>query len=460
MKRKSFKRYIPKSIQTFINNKIHLHIKWNKDLSSSIYELDKEGLIVTVDTVLRVSSSRELNKEGFVEIPKEYFHKILHNDYTIYLDYLIEEKVIICDNKYEAGTKAKGYKINIDFYSDITSIEMSNNLLISRSIKAINQTDTKLKVSTKHRINFIKDFKIDYEAAYNYMLHCFYNKIPDSKGRIMDEYNKMILQRKLMEINDGQLFISRSKSNGRIHTNLTFLNGDYKQFINGYYYSLDIVASQPSLVNILINLVKLINGNMENCGLSISSYSIYLSYVCKILSNILGKEETAKLLEKLKIVKIPSKNEIEKWKNITQKGDVYKHLSDETFVRFGKKISRAEMKVNFMTLAFSPKNLPNEYKNLFKEIYPTINKFFNDLKSLVDIKRQHKILSILLQATESFIWVECILPELDKMNIQYHFIHDSIIIKEKDLDRAYLKIEEQFFKFGLTPQIKVEELKK
>ena len=103
---------------------------------------------------------------------------------------------------------------------------------------------------------------------------------------MINKYTKAILERKLLEIKDKQLFISRNGVNGRITTNLSLLNHDFKQFITGYDCNLDICASQPSMLIMFINLIKELKGLRAPRSNSIS-YS-YLSYVCKIITKNLG----------------------------------------------------------------------------------------------------------------------------------------------------------------------------
>lgn len=457
MKTKKLNRYIPVSIKNFIDNKLHIYIKWNKDLSSKIYSLDKEGLIVICDTILRMAGSRDTDMNNLVQIQTTSFHNILHNDYSLYLDYLIQERIVITDNFYIPGEKSISYKLNEDFIDDLTSIQMENKTFLNRTIKAINETDTKLKVSTKHKNNFKNDFKIDFVSAWNHLTNCYINQVPDKKGRLLNKYTKAVLQRKLLEINDGQLFISRSSSNGRITTNLSILNGDYKQFILGYDYSLDIVSSQPTMLNMFINLLKELRGEKS----PVISYSnSYLSYEYRIIEKTLGKSDGVRFLDGLKSVKLPSKSELDLWKNLCENGDIYRHFANEVFNITGKKMTRQEAKQIFIVVLYSPSKSPNEYKKIFSMIYPTIYKFLNDIKSIAKIKRSHKMLPILLQGTESFIWIERILPELDRLNIKYHFIHDSIIIQKEDFDRAEMKITEQFFIAGINAQICKEDIKK
>jgi len=458
---KTINRYIPNQVKDFIDGRLHCHIKWNKDLTSKIYNLDKEGLIIICDTILRVAGSRDIDNNNFVEIPKDIFHKILHNDYNLYLDYLIDEKIVLTDNQYIVGEKSKSYKLNEKYVDDLDSIKMDNILFNKRTIKAINESDGRLKVSKWHIHNFKNDFKIDFVEAHKYLIQRYIGQIPDKKGRLINKYTKAILERKLLEIKDKQLFISRNGVNGRITTNLSLLNHDFKQFITGYDCNLDICASQPSMLIMFINLIKELKGLRAPRSNSIS-YS-YLSYVCKIITKNLGNIDGSRFIEELKKSKLPTEEELKKWTYTCSKSDIYESFIKEVKIQLNKEIERPEAKQIFITMMYShPKTSSKEYTEyirVFSNMYPTIYRFINTIKMLANIKRPHKMFPILLQATESFMWVENILPELDKMKIPYHFIHDSVIVKDKDVDRTDMKIQEQFYLAGLDIQIKKENLK-
>lgn len=458
---KNIKRYIPKSILEFIKNRFHIFIKWDKDLSSKIISLnepeDREAMIIICDIILRIAGSRDLEENDFIQINSTSFSSILGNKYSIYLDYLISENIVITDNWWIKGEKSISYKINFDFISDIVSIQMDNKNYINRTIREITAKTGKLKVSKIHKDNFMKDFKIDFKSAWSYLNNCFLNKIPDRKGRILDVYTNILLQRKLLEINDGQLFINRCQTNGRITSNLSILNSEFKKFILGYDISLDIKASQPTLLLMLFNLINEFNGGKEDVDNSYTYSLVYYEY--KIIEKSLGKIDGARFLEKLKSVKLPSKKEIEIWKYLCEKNDIYNYLGNEIFKITGKKLTREESKMIFISTFYSSNKNNDENKKIFKSVFPTIFKFISDIKNIANIKRSHKMFPILLQGLESFIWIERILPEFERLNIKYHFIHDSVIIKKKDLERAELKINEQFFIGGINVQITKEILK-
>ena len=432
---KNVKRYIPEQIDDYLKNHPHIFIKWNKDLSSEIIQLDYEGLVIACDTILRVSGSRDIDKNNLCEIQMDCFHKILQNDYKLYLDYLVESKIVITDNWYIPGEKSISYKINEDFISDLNSIDIDNKLFSKRTLNAL-KTQEKLKVSKEHRNNYLKSFKIDYKSAKEYLDSCYENKIPDHKGRVLNIYTKILLDHKLRQINDGQLWINRSMSNGRINSNLTTLNGNYKQFIVGYSSSFDVVSSQPCLLNIFIDMLKYIQGNL---GPTSSYLSSLLSYEYKIILKNLPKPLSVKFIDELKNVKTPSESELKKYKNWCESGLMYENFAREIYEVTGDKKwrlsdkSRMLSKDIFWTILYSPNSNNNEFKLLFSKVFPSIYNFICKIKSLIKMKRSHRMFPILMQGVESFIWVENILPKLDSMKIPYLFIHDSVLIKENQL---------------------------
>jgi len=461
------KRYIPNSVNHYLKNHIHTHIKWNKDLSSEIITLDYDGLVIACDTVLRVSGSRDINKDNFCEIQSNLFHKILQNNYSIYLDYLIESKIIISDGFYIKGEKSTGYKINESLINELESINIQNMNFNNRTLKSVKSTE-KLKISKPHQNNFKSSFKIDYNSAIQHLIHSYVNKIPDHKGRFLDKYSKILLEHKLLQINDGQLWINRSDSNGRINSNLTILNGDYKQFIIGYDYTIDIKNSQPLLLSLFIDYITGLSGNLDKITKNNSDqngvYNKYLnllsSYEYKIILKNLSKVDSIRFIEKLKSLTLPSQNEIKKYKKLCEDGEIYEFFQREIFIKTGSKLNRIQVKELFIINMYSSNNVQSEYKKLFASVFPSIYNFIVKIKSLLKDKRRHRILPILLQGIESFMMIEQILPKLDNMNIKYLFIHDGIILKEEDVDRVELVILQEFNYMNIRPSVSIDKLKK
>lgn len=451
---KPINRYIPKPIHDYLMDRIHIHIKWKDLFESEICILDNEGLIIACDTVLRVSGSRDLNRKGFCEIPRDFFHKILHNDYKIYLDYLIENKILITDNLFVAKEKSKGYKINETFLGNLETTIIENPLYNKRTIKAIN-TSSKLKVRAPIRKTLEKVI-FDFDSAINHLLYEYHNQVPQKDGSPMNQYQKMVLEHKLLQLRDKQFWTSRSETNGRISSNLTILNKNYKCFILGYETQLDITASQPTTILILINMIRSIQGVKGRA--SISSLSLLASYVCKMILKYLGKTDGQRVWDDLKTVKIPLEKEIETYEYLCKTGQLYEAIQKE-MSDSGIKMTRDEVKTNTFVTFYSSNKNHDPIKKIFAKMFPSIYAMMNRIKSIPKSKGGYGVFSVMMQGIESYVWVENILPKLDKMNIEYLFIHDAIIVKEQDQYRSEITILEQYNYYGIEPNISKEDLK-
>ena len=445
-------RYIPTPIKNFLDKKTHIHIKWNNDLSSDVITLDVEGLIICCDTILRLASQRSPDERNFVEIQMDSFHKILHNDYKLYLEYLKDNKIVICDNRYIPGEKALGYKLNEDFVDSLVSIEINNKTFNKRTIKAIKNSN-KFKISDKHYKNYMSSFKIDYNSAMIKMNLDYIKGTPDHKGRILTKYKKTLLEHKLLQINDGQLWMSRSSGNGRINSNLTSLNSNYKKFILGYDLSMDITASQPTLLNVLFDVIKDIQGIGK-------SSSELLSYQYLLLSKKFQKKDFNSIKDKLQTIKLPSEKEQNEWRKLCEDGLIYEHFQAKFKEKTGKVLSRNEVKeIMFEVLYSTVFSKKTEYKEIFEYTFPSINKFIKNIKYIDGLFKSNRVLPLMLQGIESFIWVENILPILDKNKIKYLFIHDCIIVKKSDMDLSEYIIKKEFYDINIKVKISIEDIK-
>ena len=219
---------------------------------------------------------------------------------------------------------------------------------------------------------------------------------------------------------------------------------------------MDVVSSQPCLLNLLFDVINSLSGERESKLTSV--LNLLTSYVCKMTSNNLEPSKLKGFLAHLKNTKLPSKKEMEIYKNLCESGQLYEFIMNEIYKKTGTKMTRNQVKEIIMVVFYSPNTSGSEYKKLFQSIFPSIYSFLCKLKSF-KVKRQHRLLPIMLQAVESFIWVENILPKLDKMDIKYYFIHDSVLVNEKDVERTSLVIDEQFSLFKVYPKIKIENIK-
>lgn len=452
------KRYVPIPIYDFLKCRKHNHIKYKSLFESEIVHLEIDGLIVVCDTVIRVSGIRNLDDKNFCEVPRDFFHKILHHDYKVYVDYLLESNIIESDGFYIEGEKSKSYRINEDYMGDLMSYSLSDKLMSKRSEKSVKgRGKSPLSISSTHKKNYMK-LKYDADSALTEVMYSYLNKIPNKKGLVLTKYTKMILEHKILQIRDKQLWIDRNSTNGRITSNLSTLNSEYKRFVLGYETLLDITASQPTLILILINLIKFFK-NSDKAALLPSLSLPLASYVCKMGEKYLGKTDWERVLNEMKNVNLPSQKDIERYENLCRSGRLYEVIQDEMFIETGIKPTRGEVKESIFHTFFSSNRSRTPIKSKITEMFPTIMKVMDRIKSSPKSKKGYAIFAILMQSIESFVWVENILPKLDKMNIDYLFIHDAVIVKGRDMERTEISIMEQYSYFGITPNISREDLK-
>jgi repressor of nif and glnA expression len=107
-------------------------------------------------------------------------------------------------------------------------------------------------------------------------------------------------------------------------------------------------------------------------------------------------------------------------------------------------------------LAYSSNRSTNYYivKLAFQDKYPIISLILRYFK-----KNKHADLAIVLQKIESHIFIEQISHNLIDNGIVPITIHDSIIVKESDLEKSEEIMNQVLLEnIGFTPKIQVENL--
>lgn len=451
-------RYVPNSVNKFLISNIHTIVKWNnKDLSSEIVKLDYESLVSVVDTVLRMSGLHEMDRNNYVDIPSSAFTGIVgSHDYRHYLNYLIENKIIASDNQYIVGEKSMGYKINYYHLDNIIGILITSRKLARKFFAGVNSNSNtrSLPISKKCKKNHT-NYTIDLPNAMMFLHHNYINEIPDSKGIKMNKYSKIALEVKLLAIDDGQFWVKRSRTNGRITNNTSILNTDYRQFITGYHFNVDTKASQPSLFRFIVNFIDYCKGKQLNPTIEpmYKRFSVYGQ-------RIFGKKEYENIINIFKTIKTDG-DDINRWNDNCENSDIYLEFKRSISYNSDTELTRHEIKKIFFELMYSSVNgqKSEHYRLMIKE-YPNIVRIFNKIKVILKGKKRHKLLPILMQAIESFIWVENILPELDKLNISYIFIHDSVLVSSADKDLTTSIIDSYYKKCGIKAQLDSDDLSK
>jgi hypothetical protein len=313
--------------------------------------------------------------------------------YNIYVDYLVDEGVLVKGRGYLKGSHSNSYSLNPEILDKkIRRYKNYDKFLLKKYIKrAIGLYEDEKINNNEYNIEFLVRRKmieslftidIDMKKAQEYI-----NMLKDDKNDIFNRNMHAI-----EAIRKGDLFY-HFDNYGRMHTNFTVLRSFIRQqclSINGdKLKELDIHNSQPMF------LAKLI----DSCN-----------------SPWVDKEE------------------LKFFKDLVKKGKYYSYIMD----RMGITKKKTAKKVTYNVL-FGKNKIYTEDKfdknNEFKKIFPSIFKFITIFKNQ---HNNHKVLSYKLQRLESNLIFNRIVKRImeKEPSINLFTVHDSISVPSKHYEMA------------------------
>ncbi len=368
-----------------VNKKYFLHF-----LPEQLQPLTKDKYIEYKNRRLKVSYIIDIVnglilKYYFKKINQYSLSSIVLKDkygfnYNYYINYLIDNKILILIKNYKNGVSSRIYSLNDNiFKGNIKRHRNYDNILLKKYKKRmLSKNDNYIdyiSVDIKEKlINDLYTVKIDTDKSSSF--------ISSLKNINIDVFNRNSYS--IDSINDGHIFYHFDKY-GRLHTNFTILRSFIRKnciiIDGGSTCELDIPNSQPLF---LYKLIKESNSQWVN------------------------------------------KDELSLFKELTTNGVFYDYLIQN--------ITNAKDKSNIKEMVykvlFGKNNHNSKADKLFKGIFPTIYQF---IKLYKKEHNNYKILSHNLQRMESDLIFNKIIKnimEFDK-EIKIITIHDSIIFNEK-----------------------------
>ena len=355
-----------------------------------------------------------------------------------YVAYLVKYGFIISDKKYIPSKKSQYYKLNPEYLGgDLIEIE------ITKADKMYGKVDKK-NVSRKanfcrlpsHLYSMYKEFdklKIDHCRAKEWVLNSDY-----------DNAKKIVFLNSIQAFSDKRFrYYKRNNTNKRLDTNLTNIKSDLRKFIFTNYISIDLKNSQPFLLGVLLHYIR------NNLGYTLCGYlhrgKVKGTFGVKRCKKILISNQNQ---EKANLINLS------KFLSVVTDGELY----DNFITEFEGDIKRDEVKEIIMQVLFS-RNITDknfipykEGKKIFKSVYPFIYECIHSLK-----EGKHNSLSIYLQQIESYLFIDVIAKRLVENGITPITIHDSVIVKKEDEQKA-LDIMQDCFKqqLGVCPSFHIE----
>lgn len=311
------------------------------------------------------------NKDN-IKLNSRILKHLYGNNYSKYIDYLVENEFIYLYKNYSAGYRAKCYKL-----TDIAKQKTYLTANVSIPLRLKNKQD----IMNAANVNDIDNTIIDKLIKDLYNVDIDINKTNewinsnidiDSKSYFVNTTNcEKILNKKIYYSFDTY---------GRFHTNYTTIKKEIRSnflFIdNQPLKEIDITNSQPFFLYLMMKQ---------------SGFNNFNGFDLDVLNGV--------IYEKLR----------EKSNNV---------------------YTRKEIKVNVYSVLFGRNNNNRYWNTLFKEVYPEV---FEWIKNYKKENKSYKIIAQKLQAIESNFMFKTLIPKIIIFNkdIRLITVHDSILLKEE-----------------------------
>ncbi len=466
-------------------------------LRESKFKLQMDYLVYFLDLIIRLSLDKKIPTGNYVHIPSNILNPLCRNRHKEHKDFLKNNGFIKLAPYDTEKNRSFGYRIV--WFDNLRSTCYNSNSfekyelirLKSKLIGELNEDRDKRKEkaskSTGHLTKWLdeKYIKIDEEGAYNW-INQNHNLSPEKK------YQYAVTVRNL-EVNNWRY--SREGKDNRLHSNLTNLCSELRQFLTFQgrpLVSLDIKSSQPFLMSAVLEMIS--EGNLRD-----------REFVNRCLDKrmkVSKKWIQVFSIMNYKLLEPQSRQEFKAFKKHVIEGDIYNWLAKELPDNFLEKLTTQDgqfsltvynpeterresklfkckrdlTKVLFLEFMYSGLGSTTlSYKAVQKILPKIIVEFIAEFKKCEwsnkkgkkkknkkqrkKIKESQKDFSAFLQHFEAFLILDIITKDLaeDYPDMFMATIHDSIIVTKENSNLVKGTLENRMeYLTGLKPEIKYE----
>lgn len=392
-------------------------------------------------------------------------------EYRKHLDYLVKQKVLVEDRQYITGKKSRGFRFSQNYQTPIKPTIITKFTLIKSILRYIELDFNPSDICTfDEQINepeltyllkwFDGNLKVDFVGAKEYLLNMYlqekqsHNIFTAKKPcNAMARFNSRYLT--LLKLHRQEFLHTIDSTAGRLHTILTQLKGDLRQFVTydgKPLVAVDITNSQPYLSTVLFNKQKFEENNIlpiiklyNNSFITQDKFNPLPYYVSKKVGNAYNSEN------------------IKNYIDIVKSGLLYeefgKILLEKRIIEDDKPIRKQAKKIIFSSI-FSPNQsiAYNESIRVFKDIFPDVYEIFRAIK-----QNEHRTLACLLQNLEAKLVLNtaCKIISEEKPEAPLFTLHDSIITTTGNEEYVYQVLYSVLLDaIGIPPTLKYEKWEK
>ncbi len=381
---------------------------------------------------------------------------------TAILQYLIDQKIILCDNYYEPGLKSYGYQIHPDFkYTTEWLVQpITNNKLEKKlkSIEALKEASKRPETNGAAQVKaWLKLITIDESCQ-----EAIHNLPKEEQEQAQFGYDSIK--------NGDELFYCQDRY-GRCHTVITSFATELRKYLrykNNPLSNTDIKNSQPMFLATTIwnenqyNAYEEQEYNADTQPSTVQSSTEQESYSSiSSISSISSSNQIPSVLPNPHVVHFSSKNkttviphDLVEYRSLCESGRVYEEMMGLTG------LDRKETKIQFYTLYYGQlKSLPQlkkidqkryEFAVAFGKRFPSVLAFVQRFK---ESKGNYRELSWLMQRNESALMIDTVCGRIAREHPEIFFttIHDSIMCEPEHQEYVQQVMTEEFAKLGFKP---------
>lgn len=404
-----------------------------------------------------------MTEDGYIPLNAQMLQYFTIRNYKFCLKYLQEHGIIECDRHYIEGKKAYGYRLTARYQTHAVPVIVKDWPMyrkISKHRKACQKAIKKFPELYKW---FNPNLKLDWEQARIYLKLKLLADLQAGEKNAVRKYNASYLT--LQKIRKNDWLFSQDDNVGRLHTLLTTLKSELRNFLTydgQKLVSCDFVNSQPLIASALVRPEYHFwaeNRAARDFTLTFQEISPKIRH--NVLQNLphSGGKYSASITLVENAVPLAGRD-VQEFVRLCETGRIYEHIEAEYLRMTGRKMKggRKGVKATIFQAFFSDNRFMGQWeagpKRTFRDLFPTVYNLFAFIK-----RRKKNQLARLLQMTESRLMLERIVRRIaqERPDLPIYTIHDSIVTTQGNQLYVQQVMQEEMMKaLGLSCKIKTE----
>jgi hypothetical protein len=427
-----------------------------------------DKLIVILDLINTIPAANKdvVTWNGFVPIQATILQKSIAG-YKAYLNYLINNKIILCDNYFLKGQKSLGYKFADEYKGDLKIVEVDRKKPLMVAFKRGNRIDLHIRKKYQNILKYYnRNLKIDFNLSKKYLYQDLTLKLRNVSvnesmvkyGIAKDpniQYKSAIIN--VEKLTEGNYALSIDSTANRLHSVMTNMPSPLRNLLTyqgKQFVSVDIKNCQPFLSSLFLSPEFWKGCSHDGKKFNINRFSNF-----KSLRDFLSGREFVEFMSICESADLDKNNDIHRYLDLVQFGNFYENMGLELSKKFRRQFNDRKIikEIVFQVLFTDNRFIGQreaEPKRMFKSIFPTVYSLFNLIK-----KADKTLLPILLLRIESHLILDTVCKRItrERPDLPIFTIHDSVITIKGEEDYVdEILWEEIVESMGYSAELNIE----